>query len=87
MGKGAKMKVKEPMTSREFNRITGYAPELDDMERVNCQDAGTTGHQQCGVCEHGYPKFLHCKICAAYMEGLVDGYRKAQKEFIDEYIK
>lgn len=81
------MKTKQPMTSKEFKKITGFTPELDDMERVNCPDAGTPGHQQCGICEHGYPKFLSCKICAAYMEGLVDGYTKAQKEFIEQYEK
>ena len=33
-----------------YEVLTGYAPENDDLERANCQEAGTTGHLACGLC-------------------------------------
>ena len=38
------------MTSHEFTAKTGYAPEQDDLERVNCEHAGEIGHQMYGWC-------------------------------------
>ena len=31
-----------------FKAATGVAPEQDDLERCNCQMAGTIGHLMCG---------------------------------------
>lgn len=33
-----------------YEVLTGYAPENDDLERANCQEAGQTGHLACGLC-------------------------------------
>lgn len=52
------------MTEQEFEKIVGRPPEDDDMDRVNCDRAGKPGHHQCGVCEHGRPKFT-CNECWA----------------------
>ncbi len=44
--------------AEEFERMTGHAPTNDDLDRVNCQEVGTVGHSQCGVCDsHGKPRF------------------------------
>lgn len=45
-------------TEEDFKRITGYDPVNDDLERMNCKDAGILGHSGCGVCSHGKPKFM-----------------------------
>lgn len=39
------------MNAVQFIYRTGYAPVQDDLERVNCSEAGKIGHQQCGWCE------------------------------------
>lgn len=39
------------MNAIEFEKKTGYKPENDDLDRVNCEDVGKIGHQQCGWCE------------------------------------
>jgi hypothetical protein len=42
----------------EFIRATGRDPAHDDMERVNCMEAGTIGHLCCGWnAEHNKPQF------------------------------
>jgi hypothetical protein len=41
-----------PMTAEAFEDILGYAPVDDDVDRVNCPDAGKPGHQMCGWCDH-----------------------------------
>lgn len=46
------------MNAQEFEAAVGRPPELDDLERANCQDAGKPAHTGCGVCEHGVPVFL-----------------------------
>jgi hypothetical protein len=46
------------MTAAEFKQIVGREPEQDDLERANCNSAGTPGHYGCGVCPHGIPRFL-----------------------------
>ena len=51
------------MNAEEFERKTGHKPIQDDLERVNCENAGKIGHDLCGVCVHGYPKFLICNKC------------------------
>ena len=46
------------MTAEEFEKKVGRPPEHDDLERVNCQKAGETGHLQCGWCrKHDKPRF------------------------------
>lgn len=50
------------MTAEEFTARLGREPENDDLERANCEQVGTIGHQACGVCEHGLPVFL-CPTC------------------------
>ena len=51
------------MNTDEFWRLFGRAPELDDLDRANCDRAGQPGHRLCGICTHGYPVFL-CTECA-----------------------
>ena len=38
------------MTKYEYFTATGYVPEQDDLERVNCLKAGQIGHFGCGWC-------------------------------------
>lgn len=38
------------MTAQEFQEATGHEPMDDDLERVNCPDAGRIGHVTCGWC-------------------------------------
>ncbi len=58
-------------SAEDFAYNVGYQPEVDDLERVNCEQAGEICHKQCGLCDHNRPKFLHCKDChaAAYTAG------------------
>lgn len=51
-------------TIYEFIEATGREPVDDDMERVNCVDAGQPGHYACGWCKHDLPRFC----CAECME-------------------
>ena len=45
------------MTATEFQAKTGRPPEHDDLDRVNCPQAGRILHQQCGWCpEHDGPR-------------------------------
>lgn len=47
------------VTEIEFNELVGRLPEQDDLERVNCEQAGTRGHSSCGLCKDcGYPNFI-----------------------------
>jgi len=47
------------MTAKEFKEKTGMEPVNDDLDRVNCPDAGKLGHWQCGWCkEHDKPYFM-----------------------------
>lgn len=46
-------------TSAQYREMTGHDPEQDDLERLNCEQAGKAGHSQCGYCpEHHKPRFL-----------------------------
>lgn len=52
------------MTYVEFVKVVGRPPEDDDLQRVNCEVAGTTGHWQCGWCwTHNKPRFE----CACFL--------------------
>lgn len=59
------------MNEQEFEQITGHKPKDDDLERTNCPDEGKFGHWQCGVCEHGRPRFT-----CTNMNCLTKHYRK-----------
>jgi hypothetical protein len=46
------------ITAKIFKAKTGRSPELDDLERVNCDKAGEVGHYSCGWChDHQKPVF------------------------------
>jgi hypothetical protein len=46
------------ITAEDFFDATGRDPEQDDLERCNCNKAGTVGHRQCGWCpKHDKPRF------------------------------
>ncbi len=47
------------MDAELFKEKTGYSPEYDDLDRVNCDKAGEVGHWTCGWCEeHDKPCFI-----------------------------
>ena len=49
---------KAKLTAAAFRKRFGVKPTQDDLERVNCMQAGLPGHTQCGICiEHGKPRF------------------------------
>ena len=46
------------MNKEDFIQMTGREPIQDDLERCNCDKAGTPGHYTCGVCKIcNCPKF------------------------------
>lgn len=46
------------ITRQQFIAATGYEPEHDDLDRVNCMEAGTIGHLCCGWnAEKSRPQF------------------------------
>jgi hypothetical protein len=48
-----------PITPEVFLVKTGRPPTGDDMDRVNCEEAGESGHHQCGWCDkHDKPRFM-----------------------------
>ena len=54
-------------TDTDFKHMTGRDSSYGDLERVNCDKAGDTGHRQCGVCpEHDKPRFV-CGCLAGYV--------------------
>ncbi|MFA4971168.1 MAG: hypothetical protein WC683_01050 [bacterium] len=45
-------------TQEEFKSMVGRDPLGDDLERLNCPDAGLRGHLQCGYCPiHQKPRW------------------------------
>lgn len=55
------------LTAIEYELRFGLVPQDDDLERVNCKQAGTEGHRFCGVCKtHKMPRF-ECS-CPMFME-------------------
>jgi hypothetical protein len=47
------------MDAKAFELLTGYPPENDDLERVNCKRAGELGHFDCGLCRQcDMPRFM-----------------------------
>lgn len=58
------------MTEEEFIKVIGRPPVNDDLDRVNCDNAGFFGHLYCGWCPfHHKPRFV-CGCAAPYS---VDG--------------
>ena len=53
------------MTKEEFETKFGKTTDPADLDRANCTQGGTCGHSQCGLCEHGTPRFLRCGMCRA----------------------
>lgn len=60
------------MDAQEFEKRAGYAPEQDDLERVNCDKAGQLGHLSCGWCaRHDAPMFeCGCSVRNAMMDNV-----------------
>lgn len=47
------------ITADDFQRMTGYPPRQDDLERCNCKKDSVPGHYYCGVCtKHDKPRFV-----------------------------
>ena len=47
------------LTAEGFKAITGREPQQDDLDRVNCAQAGQIGHGSCGLCRTcGKPRFV-----------------------------
>jgi len=38
------------MNAEEYEKRFGVKPKHDDLERVNCVQAGTSCHYMCGIC-------------------------------------
>jgi len=50
--------MSEKITREKFIERMGREPRDDDMDRVNCPEAGKPGHYACGWCEtHDLPQF------------------------------
>jgi len=59
------------ITAQEFENKTGRVPQDDDLDRVNCDKAGTPGHRQCGWCPvHDAPRFMCSCRSGAEIESL-----------------
>lgn len=48
------------MDTETFEKKVGHPPIMDDLERVNCPDAGKVGHYFCGWCEQCDKPRWHC---------------------------
>jgi hypothetical protein len=52
------MTNKPIITKKLFTYLFGRPPENDDLDRVNCSEAGKLGHRLCGICKrHRLPMF------------------------------
>lgn len=72
-------KTKKPdMTAEEYEQKTGFPPQNDDLDRVNCKTVGEVGHWQCGWCKtHDLPRFsCPCKTAASYYGIEIKGEKK-----------
>jgi hypothetical protein len=53
------MTITVNVSAEDFKKMTGVEPVQDDLERVNCERAGSRGHQYCGLCHTGkHPNFM-----------------------------
>jgi hypothetical protein len=48
------------MNAKEFKDKTGYTPNNDDLNRVNCPYAGEVGHKNCGWCDKCNKPMFNC---------------------------
>jgi len=55
------MPKQKKITASEFLRLFGRRPEQDDLERINCPNAGQTRHWHCGVCPECNKPRWECK--------------------------
>jgi hypothetical protein len=73
------------MTAEQFKILFGREPELDDLDRVNCPDAGKLGHSQCGICGTcNKPKF-EC-FCMANRYALRNSHKRFDWSLAKDYI-
>lgn len=49
--------------SRTYLSVVGRLPVDDDLDRVNCDEAGEFGHISCGVCKKHNLPFYECDDC------------------------
>lgn len=57
------------MTPAEFHARFGFEPQQDDLHRATCEQAGSVGHWQCGVCQiHNKPRFMCGCPWTAYLQ-------------------
>lgn len=57
----------DPLTKEDFAIDVGREPEGDELDRVNCAQAGEPGHRQCGWCfTCDCPRFM-CQHLTSYM--------------------
>jgi hypothetical protein len=70
-------------TAEQFKAATGRDPINDDLERANCNLAGSLGHHYCGWCEvHNKPRFLcHCGQYT-YCVNVLEGHREQVLSYI-----
>ena len=40
------------MNAEQYTKKFGVEPKYDDLERVNCVQAGTSCHYMCGICTY-----------------------------------
>ena len=61
------------ITKEYFTDCVGREPELDDLERCNCDKVGEPGHETCGWCENcDLPLF----ICGCYSRNILSTPRR-----------
>lgn len=57
------------ISAADFKRATGFNPMNDDLERCNCDKAGTPGHSMCGWdYARNMPRFLPGAVNATARE-------------------
>jgi hypothetical protein len=62
-GREPKVTHPGPMTEAQYKQRFGRHPVMDDLDRINCREAGQLGHSACGLCSHGMAKFMVCYDC------------------------
>lgn len=67
------MKALQIITAEFFQQATGRAPIQDDLERCNCDQAGTMGHDFCGWnYRKNVPSFMNPHDDPAYLVTCTD---------------
>lgn len=49
-----------PLTPEEYRDSVGVYPKQDELERVNCSEAGKPGHLRCGWCMQCHAPRMTC---------------------------